>query len=180
MLLWNGTPIKLFLLDGSPNLTIPLWRGQGEEKKKMKATEPAGPNNNWHYNKKLQPFASKLRKNMTKAEACLWKYALKSGKLSNWQFRRQRPVLNYIADFMCKELLLVIEVDGITHLCDETIAKDKKKEDDLEMVGFKVIRFEDGEVLNDISNVIRTIEYWTDVRQKQLEVPPPNPRQRGK
>ncbi len=105
----------------------PYGADQGEEKKKMKTTEQAGPNNNWHYNKKLQPFANQLRKTMTKSEVCLWKYALKSGKLSNWQFRRQRPVLNYITDFMCKELLLVIELDGITHLWDETIAKDKKK-----------------------------------------------------
>ena len=67
------------------------------------------------YNKRLQPFASKLRKEMTKAEACLWKYALRAGQMKGYQFRRQRPVLNYIADFMCKELRLVIEVDGITH-----------------------------------------------------------------
>ena len=51
---------------------------------------------------------------MTKAEACLWKYVLRAGKMKSFQFRRQRPVLNYIADFMCKELMLIIEVDGIT------------------------------------------------------------------
>ncbi len=90
--------------------------------------EQAGPNNNWHYNKRLKSFANDLRKRMTKSETCLWKYALKSGKLTNWQFRRQRPVLNYIADFMCIELLLIIEVDGITHLWEETIIKDQKKE----------------------------------------------------
>jgi len=89
--------------------------------------EKAGPNNNWHYNKNLQVFANQLRKNMTKAEACLWKYALKAGKLSNWQFRRQRPVLNYIADFMCIDLLLIVEVDGYTHLWEETRQKEKKE-----------------------------------------------------
>jgi len=94
---------------------------------------------------------------MTKAEACLWKYSLKAGKLSDWQFRRQRPVLNYIADFMCKELLLVIEVDGFTHLWEETYIKDKKKEKDLEDVGFKVLWFHDEEVLRDIDNVNRAI-----------------------
>ncbi|MCF8367897.1 MAG: endonuclease domain-containing protein [Bacteroidales bacterium] len=146
----------------------------------MQNTKQAGPNNNWHYNKKLQPFARQLRENMTKAEACLWKYALKAGKLSSWQFRRQRPVLNYIADFMCKELLLIIEVDGITHLFEETVAKDIRKEKDLEAVGFKVLRFTDSEVLNDISNVIRTIEYWAEVRREMLGIPPPDPRQRGK
>ena len=57
------------------------------------------------YNKNLQPFANKNRKQMTKAEACLWKYVLR-GKQMGYFFNRQRPVLNYIADFMCKELNL--------------------------------------------------------------------------
>jgi hypothetical protein len=58
-------------------------------------------NNN--YNKNLQPYANRLRKEMTKAEACLWKYVLRAGKMKGFQFSRQRPVLKYIADFMCKE-----------------------------------------------------------------------------
>lgn len=89
--------------------------------------EQARPKNNWHYNKKLKSFANDLRKRMTKSEACLWKYALKSGKICNWQFRRQRPVLNYIADFMCKELLFIIELDGITHQWKETKLKIERK-----------------------------------------------------
>jgi len=137
--------------------------------------EKANPNNNWHYNKNLQPFANSLRKSMTKAEACLWKYALRAGKLNNWQFRRQRPILNYIADFMCKDLLLVIEVDGYTHNFEETLAKDTIKEKALEEVGYKVLRFQDEEVLNDIDNVIRTLEYECEKRRKELNVPPPNP-----
>ena len=142
--------------------------------------DKASPDNNWHYNKKLQPFANKLRKDMTKAEACLWKYALRSGKLSYWQFRRQRPVLNYIVDFICKDLLLAIEVDGYTHEWEETINKDQKKDKDLKDIGFKVLRFNDEEVLNDMDNVIRTLEYWVKIRRKELNLPPPNPRQRGK
>jgi very-short-patch-repair endonuclease len=51
-----------------------------------------------YYNSSLQPCANRLRKEMTKAEACLWKYALKARQLKGLQFRRQRPVLNYIAD----------------------------------------------------------------------------------
>jgi very-short-patch-repair endonuclease len=142
--------------------------------------EKAGQKNNWHYNKSLKYFANNLRKNMTKAEACLWKYALRAGNLSNWKFSRQRPVLKYIADFMCKDLLLIIEVDGLTHQWEETYEKDRNKEKDLELAGFKVLRFHDEEVLNDINNVIREIEYWAKKRQKELNIPPPNPRQRGK
>jgi very-short-patch-repair endonuclease len=70
---------------------------------------------NNHYNNNLQPFANNLRRTMTKAEACLWKYALKSRHIKGYGFRGQRPVLNYIADFMCPELRLIIEVDGYSH-----------------------------------------------------------------
>ncbi len=118
----------------------------------------AGNTNNFGYNKGLQPFANKLRKEMTKAEACLWKYVLRTRQMKGYQFRRQRPVLNYIADFMCKELKLVIEVDGVTHHWEETFEKDVKKEKDLKQAGFKVVRFSDEEVLQDMDNVIRSLE----------------------
>jgi len=121
---------------------------------KMKADK----NNFYGYNHKLQPFANKLRKEMTKAEACLWKYALRAKKMKGYPFCRQRPVLNYIADFMCKELKLIIEVDGITHDFEKTAKRDDQRTDDLEQAGFKVIRFTDEQVLNQIQEVIRRIE----------------------
>ena len=105
--------------------------------------QSAGPNNNWHYNRKLKSLARALRRNMTKAEACLWKYALRAGETMGYSFTRQRPVLSYIADFMCKELCLVIEVDGITHLEEEVIKKDEIKQRELEEAGFYVLRFRD-------------------------------------
>jgi len=119
---------------------------------------------NHKYNKNLQPYANKLRKEMTKAEACLWKYILKAKQLKGYQFRRQRPVLNYIADFMCLELKLIIEVDGITHHWEETMHKDKKKQTDLESAGFTVLRFTDDEVLNDIKAVHAYLEDWIGKR----------------
>ena len=119
--------------------------GKGEELfinfKNRNSVQPASKSNNFHYNKNLQKHANELRKNMTKAEASLWKYILKAGKLKGYKFRRQRPVLNYIADFMCTELMLIIETDGISHIVDEVIEKDIKKQKALESAGFKVIRF---------------------------------------
>jgi very-short-patch-repair endonuclease len=103
------------------------------------------------YNKSLQPFANKLRKEMTKAEACLWKYVLRAGQMKGYSFRRQRPVLKYIADFMCKEIQLVIEVDGITH--DTKQAQDRRKTEELEQAGFLVLRFTDEEVLTNIGGL---------------------------
>ncbi len=94
---------------------------------------------------------------MTKAEACLWKYILKARKLKGYQFRRQRPVLNYIADFMCMDLMLVIEVDGISHWDEEVVKKDKSRQKKLEEVGFTVLRFDDNDVLHDIENVERVL-----------------------
>jgi len=103
------------------------------------------------YNKSLQPFANELRKEMTKAEACLWKYVLRAGQMNGYKFNRQRPVLNYIADFMCKELRLIIEVDGITH--DTKLEKDEHRTDELRRAGFNVFRFTDEEVLTNIHGV---------------------------
>ena len=124
--------------------------------------KPASKANNYHYNKKLQEYANQLRKDATKAESCLWKYVLKSGKLQGYNFRRQRPVLQYIADFMCPELMLIIEVDRITHLDEEVVHHDENRQRDLEAVGFKVIRFQDSEVLNDIKNVERVLDGYVE------------------
>lgn len=132
--------------------------------------------NNKHYNKNLQLFAKDLRSDMTKAEACLWKYVLKARMMKGYQFRRQRPVLNYIADFMCKELNLIIEVDGITHTYEEVVLNDEKRASDLERHGFTVLRYTDEEVLQHIEHVQKSINQWIE---DNATVPPPGPRQRG-
>ncbi len=124
--------------------------------------QPASKSNNYHYNERLQPYANALRKNMTKSEASLWKYVLRAGQLQGYKFRRQRPVLNYIADFMCPELMLIIELDGITHLDEEVARKDKIRQQALESVGFTVLRFHDEEVLRDIRNVERVLESFIE------------------
>ena len=126
------------------------------------------------YNKNLQLFANHLRKNMTKAEACLWKYALRAKGMKGYSFRRERPVLNYIADFMCIELKLVIEVDGLTHHWEETQIKDAKKDADLMAAGFTVLRFDDNDVLTQINKVIEQIEDAIEViENKNHPLPPP-------
>lgn len=136
---------------------------------------PADKNNLFHYNKNLKNFANHNRKNMTKAEACLWKFVLSGRQMMGYQFRRQRPVLNYIADFLCKELMLIIEVDGITHQWEEVAINDEKRENDLKEIGFNLIRFTDDEVLKDINNVIRTVEnYIFEFNEKNNHpLPPP-------
>ena len=117
---------------------------------------------NNYYNKNLQPNANRLRKEMTKAEACLWKYVLRAGKMKGFQFRRQRPVLIYIADFMCKELMLIVEVDGSIHHLEEIIKYDGQRQKALEEAGFTVLRFTNEEVLENINAVYNFLEDWIE------------------
>lgn len=83
-----------------------------------------------------------------------------------FDFHRQRPVDNYIADFICCELYLVIELDGYTHLLEGTAQRDLEKEKRLKEFGIKIIRFWNDEVYHDIDNVLRTIKI-TVLNQKE-------------
>ena len=114
----------------------------------MKATKE----NNYLYNPFLKNRARDLRKNGTKSEAYLWKFVL-SKRLLGYKFLRQRPVLNFIADFMCPELLLIIEADGITHYNDEAKIKDANRQKILEEAGFRVLRFDDFVIIENIGFV---------------------------
>ena len=129
----------------------PLYPPPAGESKKQTMTT-----NNNNYNKNLQPFASKLRHNMTKAETCLWKYALRASSMGI-PFRRERPIGRFIADFVCFPLKLVIEVDGVTHLYEEVQLKDVQKDKELGEMGFEVLRFSDDVVLNNINFVVGVI-----------------------
>ncbi len=86
-------------------------------------------------------------------------------KIHNTQFLRQRSVLNYIADFMCKELLLILEVDGSIHLLEENIARDKKREDDLKAIGFTILRFPNWMVLERPGDVVMDIIEWIKIHK---------------
>ena len=124
--------------------------------------------NNHFYNKNLQPNANRLRKGMTKAEACLWKYVVRAGKMKGYGFRRQRPVLNYIADFLCKELMLIVEVDGSIHELEEVRKNDKQRQKALEEAGFTVLRFTNNEVLTNIQWVHSCLEEWIEKKLSSL------------
>ena len=129
----------------------------------------ADKSNNYAYNKALRNYANKLRKNMTKAEASLWKYILKSGKMEGFKFRRQRPILKYIVDFVCLELKLIIEIDGITHDFEAVVKNDNIRKMELENAGFTLIRFQDREVLGNLEGVAESIAMIIN----DLKAPPP-------
>ena len=84
--------------------------------------------------------------------------------------------MHYIADFLCKELMLIVEVDGVTHDNEESLERDKLREKNLVKAGFKIVRFTDNEVLKNIAGVISELERLIDEMEKST---PLIPRQRG-
>ena len=111
-----------------------------------------------HYNPKLKALAAQLRSRGTKSEILLWNQ-LKGGQLNGLRFIRQKPIGDFIVDFYCKAVGLVIELDGLSHQCNEVMDLDERKQSYLESIGLKVIRFEDEDVIRDLPNVMRVIEY---------------------
>ena len=103
---------------------------------------------------------------MTKSEACLWKYVLSNGQMKGYLFKRQRPVLNNIADFYGQPLRLIKEVDGIIHDDYRAVEYDRRRDDNLNNAGFKVLRFSAADVLRRISIVRELIEDWVDEWEK--------------
>ena len=102
--------------------------------------------------------ARQLRKNLTPAEAKLWAYL--RGKRLGVSFRRQHAVGPYIADFCCIKKKLIIEVDGSQHLAQSEYDAARTKY--LESQRYKVIRFWNNQVMNDIEGVIRVISFALD------------------
>ncbi|MEP0985407.1 histidinol dehydrogenase [Ekhidna sp.] len=112
-----------------------------------------------HYNKNLKTKARKLRNEATKAEAILWKHVLRASGIG-YPFRRQRPIDNYIVDFVSIPLKLIIEIDGITHSYEDTAENDDIRQRKLEGLGYKVIRIPDDAIL---SNVDRVRNYLKEI-----------------
>ena len=98
--------------------------------------------------------ARRLRANHTRAEGRLW-LKLRNRKLDGFKFRRQFPIDRYVADFVCIEAKLIVELDGGNHAL--TTAYDAARTEVLEQAGFRVIRFWNRSVMTEIDNVLQTI-----------------------
>ena len=110
-------------------------------------------------------LAKKLRDNQTDAEILLWNN-LNRIDLKGIRFKRQHPVLYFIADFYCHKARLIIEVDGGYHNIPEQYLYDRNRENELNELGLKVIRFTNEEIMNDIETVLITIEIWPYLKTK--------------
>ena len=89
--------------------------------------------------------AEELRKNMTPAEEIMW--GMLKGNQFEVKFRRQHPLFLYIVDFYCHELKLVVEIDGSIHDLEDVKINDTIRENDLKVLGLKVLRFTNNDVL---------------------------------
>ena len=118
------------------------------------------------YNPELKQRARELRKQGVLSEVLLWSQ-IKCRKMCGYQFMRQKPIGDYIVDFYCSKLKLVIEIDGESH--DGRFSYDMQRQSFLESIGLIVLRFNDIDVKRDISNVLMAIEGWVKMNN------PPNP-----
>jgi very-short-patch-repair endonuclease len=100
--------------------------------------------------------AKELRKSMTEAEEMLWEQ-IRNNKLKGLKFRRQHPLDIFIADFYCHQRKLIIELDGGIHDTPEQMEYEEGRTAELEEKGFKILRFKNDEVLNDIKSVLEKI-----------------------
>jgi len=110
----------------------------------------------YYGNRELVKKARDLRNNMTRAEIILWS-RLRSKKIDGYKFRRQQPIFDYIVDFYCDELKLVIEVDGEIHSLTEMADSDIKRDKILRNNKYHIIRLHNLEIETDIDAAIRKL-----------------------
>ena len=120
---------------------------------------------NMGYDKQLIQLSKKLRNNSTKEEIILWQ-SLKQKQLGV-KFRRQQPIGKYIADFVCFEKKIIIELDGGQHNESSNIEKDKMRDLFFNQNGFKVVRFWNNEIHQNLDGVIEKIQ--TEIKCPPLE-----------
>jgi len=105
----------------------------------------------------LTEAARQLRKRQTEAEKRLW-FKLRDKQLKDVKFRRQEPIGSYVVDFVSFEKKLIIEIDGNPHRETQTRVNDKQRSLWLLQQGFKVLRFWNSEIENNLDKVVSKIK----------------------
>jgi very-short-patch-repair endonuclease len=122
----------------------------------------------------LQKRATEMRRNPTEPERRLWRH-LSNSQLAGHKFRRQSVVGPFIADFLCAQAGLIVEVDGDTH--DE--AKDRLRDDWLGEHGFYVVRVTNYDVMSNMEGAIHVIASALSQAPRRWNNPHPNPSPEG-
>lgn len=111
------------------------------------------------YKPALKEIARGLRNNSTLGEVLLWK-RLRNKQMLGYDFHRQKPLDQFIVDFYCHELNLAIEIDGGSHESGEAQEKDAARQERLESLGIKFLRFKESDVRKSFRTVVENIERW--------------------
>ena len=98
-----------------------------------------------------------LRTNQTEVERIMWTI-LRNRNFLGVKFRRQHSIGNYIADFYCPSIKLVIELDGSVHFTEEGLEYDKIREEFMNSLGIKTLRFNNNDVMKNIEGVLEEIK----------------------
>jgi very-short-patch-repair endonuclease len=117
------------------------------------------------YNKELLNYSQSLRENMTDAERRLW-LKLRLKQLGGHQFYGQKIIGKYIVDFFCPKAKLIIEVDGSQHMYGKVAAVDRIRDAFMAQLGYRVLRVNDNDVLNNIEGVVEVISEMIVVKGK--------------
>jgi very-short-patch-repair endonuclease len=115
-------------------------------------------------------FARRLRRNQTDAERVLW-FRLRGRRLAGLKFKRQVPVDRYVADFLCSDGKLIVEIDGGQH--DQQRERDSIRTATLEAMGYLVLRFWNSDIMQNTEGVLQDI--LSTVSQSRFDPPHPNP-----
>ena len=104
--------------------------------------------------------ARKLRNEPTSSEIIVW--SLLKQHFSNFRFKRQHPISGYIADFYCHKLKLVIEIDGSIHQTEEVKNNDILRDEFLQTLNLKVMRFTNDEVCKNGESIVKKVKEVID------------------
>jgi very-short-patch-repair endonuclease len=128
----------------------------------------------WQVSTKQRSRARSLRRDLTDAERIIWN-AIRAHRMHGMSFRRQTPIGPFIVDFVCHSALVIIEIDGGQHYETEYIKRDARRDAYLASEGYRILRFNNHEVLTNRQGVLETIA--TAI----VHAPsPPLPRKRGR
>ncbi|MDR0795148.1 MAG: class I tRNA ligase family protein, partial [Tannerella sp.] len=113
----------------------------------------------------------RLKRNITEAEKFLWQN-LRGKQLEGYKFRREHIIDQFVVDFVCLSNELIIEIDGGYHNAPEVIEADQLRSQILNELGYRVIRFTNEEVLNEIDKVLSIIKETLTHSPKREKLPP--------
>ena len=157
----------------------PILKGRGLDKGSRPEAPPLqGRGLGWGLSveqlAELHRRAAEMRRNPTEPEKRLWRH-LSNAQLGGHKFRRQSVIGRFIADFLCPQKALIVEVDGDTH----DARKDRLRDDVLAQRGFRVLRVRNEDVMTNMDGVLQFVLLALEATAARWDKPHPNPSPEG-